>query len=309
MPISREAKGMQMKTINTYATFVILFFISGCAVLLTKDGSKVGIAKLEAIRPFCQVVQRITISDNANIARNMAARIGANYVATEWKPNIADVNVVMVKCPPLVEMTSDEVKHKCQTNDSEACIELAYRSQNNDVLKYLKQACSLENEMGCQLVTRVKDNQQKEQRVTRAIKGCDLGRSQDCLIVASVYNQNGHYDAAISMAERACTHGNKEGCLMQSNYSSQKQQREQVLLQTIMLQQQNTANVIAQQQLINSAASQTQNLILQNMQLQQSRQSQSSPVPQTINHPSVFPATTNCRGRINQSGRFSATCN
>ncbi|MBI1909977.1 MAG: hypothetical protein HYS22_07400 [Deltaproteobacteria bacterium] len=292
---------MRKISFSLLVSFWILIFIPGCVEFLTGAGSRVSIIRSEAIRPFCQALQRARLNDSANEVRNAGAKVGANYVAIEGKPSLEEVDVVMVNCPALVQMTDDEVKSKCEAKGSNACIELAYRSGNDDklLLKNLQKACSLKNDAACQLVVQAKENiqmaknkEQHERRLAKAVINCDKGNSKDCLIVAAAYNQTGDYDVAIRMAERACSLGNKGGCLMQSNFINQQQQRQQFLLQAIMIQNQNAAAVqsqlLQQQQLINASVTQMQNQVLQN---------------------TVVPQTTKCKGLIHESGRFSATCN
>lgn len=307
-----------MKNLTHVAYLIIaLFFISACATVLTKRGSSIQLANADDVRPYCRILHQGTFRDNANLIRNYAANIGAEYIVNGGKPNQQEVNVSMISCPDLVKMSVTEIQNKCKANDSNACIEMAYRSRGNNELihKNLQKACSLKNNDGCQLIARIKEKDkltrnkdQNDRRLTKAISSCDKGSSKDCLIIAAAYNQNGHHDIAIRTAERACSLGNKEGCLMQSNLLNEQQQRNQLIVQMMMLQQQNAAAVQAQQQQINSTVLQTQ-MLMQGINAQQPQYQQNVPTQQYKVLPSVIPKTKTCSGNIRPSGHFSATCN
>jgi hypothetical protein len=260
-------------------------FVS-CAPL-SKSAGNVVFVNPGNLRPYCSVMERKRILGNTNTVRNYASKKGADYVVLEGQPSSIWFDVALIRCP-YANADTDSVKSECDKKESNACLECAYRVQNNnDIVRYLGKACTLKNSTGCQLLLKVNSQIRQEAYIKGILSGCSRGNGQACMKVAYMYSQNQNYDGAIQAAERACLAGNKQGCLMQANYLNQKQQRDQLIMQMAMMRQQNAAT---EQMLLNTTLMQMQNNILQNMQRPQQQQPR------------------NCTGYVDKVGNYTTTC-
>lgn len=234
-----------------------------------KGDAQVKIVKQNIIRPFCRFIQRLVLDGNMKILIKTAKQLGATHVGIVATLSDNKIDITMNECPSLVNMPYAEVDMKCSQNDSNACIEIAYRAHvNNYALKYLQKSCSLKNDTGCRLAKQVENLIKKEatqqenvaeqvNAFNNTVNSCQKGVAKSCLSAASAYNQVGRVDDAIRMAELACINGSKEGCAYQSNLLQQKaykEQQDQAFLNTALtILQLKTVNDMRTDQMIQNA--------------------------------------------------------
>lgn len=267
--------------------FIVVSNIFVSCAPLSKSAGNVVFVNPANLRPYCSVIERKRILGNTNTVRNYASKKGANYVVLEGQPSSVWFDVALIGCP-YADADTDSVKSACDKKESNACMECAYRAQdNNDIVRYLGKACTLKNSMGCQLLSKVNSQIRQEAYIKGIFSGCNRGNGQACTKLAYMYSQNQNYEGAVQAAEQACLAGNKQGCLMHANYLNQKNQRDQLIMQAAVMQQQKAA---ADQMLLNTSLMQMQNVILQNLQRPQKQQPR------------------NCTGYIDKAGNYTTTC-